>query len=87
VVTRCADETFSKPNPTMLYEILDALGVPAEQAVMVGDTPQDLQMAACAHIDSVGVAYGDTACQALRAYHPQTVCQSVAELQRWLLQS
>ena len=43
--TRCADETGSKPDPRMLNEILDELGLPAERSVMVGDTEYDLAMA------------------------------------------
>src|SRR5690606_16165653 len=43
--TRCADETFSKPHPAMLEELLDELGAEAESAIMVGDTIHDLQMA------------------------------------------
>ena len=35
-VTRCADETRSKPHPQMLVEILDFLGLEAENALMIG---------------------------------------------------
>jgi phosphoglycolate phosphatase len=45
-ITRCADETISKPHPQMLEEILADLDMPPERAVMVGDTEFDLLMAA-----------------------------------------
>lgn len=56
--TRCADETFSKPHPQMLEEILDELGVKAHEALMIGDTEYDLQMAANAGMPALGVSYG-----------------------------
>ena len=43
----------SKPNPAMLNQILSELGIQADQALMIGDSPQDLQMAQNAKVDSV----------------------------------
>ena len=54
-ITRCADETASKPDPRMLHEILQHCRVDAGQALMVGDSPFDLQMAHRAGMDSVAV--------------------------------
>ncbi|MCZ2720231.1 HAD-IA family hydrolase [Marinomonas sp. 15G1-11] len=56
--TRCADETKSKPDPLMLQELLDELGVAAKEAVMVGDTEYDLMMAKAIGMASIGVSYG-----------------------------
>lgn len=84
-VTRCADETFSKPNPTMLYEIMDELGVQGEQVVMIGDTSHDLQMAANAKVHGVGVTYGAHLRDELEAQAPQAVIESVPGLREWLL--
>lgn len=57
-VTRCADETASKPDPRMLHEILAETGIPAEAALMIGDTTYDLEMAARAGVPSIGLAHG-----------------------------
>lgn len=57
-VTYCADQTASKPNPLMLHRILDDLNLDASQALMVGDTSYDLEMANNANIDCLGVSYG-----------------------------
>ncbi|CAM3510300.1 HAD-IA family hydrolase [Bordetella sputigena] len=84
-VTRCADETFSKPNPTMLYEIMEELGVQGEQVVMIGDTSHDLQMAANAKVHGVGVTYGAHLRDELEAQAPQAVIESVPGLREWLL--
>jgi len=56
--TRCADTTASKPDPLMLREILQTLSIPAEQAVMVGDTEYDLSMAANAGTHAIAANYG-----------------------------
>ncbi|MGR9114437.1 MAG: HAD-IA family hydrolase [Gammaproteobacteria bacterium] len=69
-ITRCADETESKPNPVMLQEILAYTGVPAERALMVGDSIHDLQMAANARIASVGVSCGAHSIEVLQRYGP-----------------
>lgn len=58
VASRCADETFSKPHPRMLEEILDLTGVDARQAIMVGDTIYDMQMAGNARVPGLAVSYG-----------------------------
>ena len=56
--SRCADETFSKPHPQMLLDILDQLGVDADRTLVVGDTEYDVQMAANAGAHALGVSYG-----------------------------
>lgn len=58
VTTRCADEAFSKPHPKMLLDILEYCGCEADQALMVGDTTYDMDMARNAGMDGLAVAYG-----------------------------
>ena len=65
--SRCADETRSKPHPLMLEELLDEFDRAPVEAVMVGDTSYDLEMAKNAGVPSVGVSYG--------AHHPETLAQ------------
>lgn len=57
-ITRCADETFSKPHPQMLEQIMDFLGVQPVDTLMVGDTEYDMQMAVSAGATGLGVTYG-----------------------------
>jgi phosphoglycolate phosphatase len=57
-VTRCADETFSKPHPQMLHEIMDFVGIIAGSSLMIGDTEYDMQMAVNAGASGLGVTYG-----------------------------
>jgi len=58
VFTRCADEAFSKPHPKMLLDILDYCGCEVDQALMIGDTSYDMDMARNAGVDSLAVSYG-----------------------------
>ncbi len=83
-VTRCADETRSKPDPLMLHEILAETGVPAAQALMVGDTSYDIEMSARAGIDSVAVAYGVHDPADLHIHGPRLCVETFAELCAWL---
>lgn len=82
--TRCADETFSKPNPAMLHEIMDQLAVSPDRVVMVGDTSHDLQMACNASVHAVGVTYGAHTRNELDECAPQVVVESVSSLRDWL---
>lgn len=83
-VTRCADETQSKPHPLMIEQILDTLGVAPEHSIMVGDTEYDLNMANNAGIKSVGVSYGAHSKDRLLACNPHAVINHVSQLSDFL---
>ena len=57
-ITRCADETRSKPDPQMLSEILTDYNTNCTTALMIGDSEYDLQMANNGKVDSLAVTYG-----------------------------
>lgn len=82
--SRCADETFSKPHPAMLEQILDELGVDAQQALMIGDTEYDLQMAVNAGMPSLGVTYGVHGAERLAKHGPLGCVDSVTAIPAWL---
>ncbi|MCQ4312716.1 HAD-IA family hydrolase [Pseudomonas stutzeri] len=83
-VTRCADETASKPDPLMIREILAHCGARPEQAVMIGDSVFDLEMARRAGVDSVAVSYGAQPMEVLQAYAPSMLINRFSELGNWL---
>ncbi len=85
VVTRCASETLSKPDPLMLQQILQVTGVPVERAVMVGDTTYDMEMAARIGMPRIGVNYGVHSSTQLQEFQPLHIAHSVTELQGMLL--
>ncbi|MCG6200483.1 HAD family hydrolase [Psychromonas antarctica] len=68
--TYCADETISKPHPLMINKILEDLNMQSHQALMVGDSSYDLEMANNANVDCVGVTYGVHSHQTLSLFNP-----------------
>ncbi|GGY42145.1 haloacid dehalogenase [Bacterioplanes sanyensis] len=82
--TRCADETESKPAPRMLNELLQQLSVPAERALMIGDTSYDLDMAANAGVDAIAMTHGAHDESILRRHGPVAICHNLTELQHWI---
>jgi phosphoglycolate phosphatase len=82
--SRTADQTFSKPHPAMLQEIIDEVGSTAQRALMVGDTTHDLQMAINAGVDAVGMMHGAHPAEQLRALQPRALLGNFAELREWL---
>ncbi|MEJ8815342.1 HAD-IA family hydrolase [Variovorax ureilyticus] len=83
--SRTADETFGKPHPRMLLELMDELDVPPERTLMIGDTTHDLQLAINAGCASVGVSYGAHEPDTFEPLSPLHVAHSVSGLAQWLL--
>jgi len=82
--TRTVDEAPSKPAPGMLLQLFDELGVAAREALMVGDTAWDLEMAANAGCAGVGVLTGGHSRAQLEAAAALDCLDSVAALPGWL---
>ncbi|MGI5309683.1 HAD family hydrolase [Rheinheimera sp. WS51] len=78
--SRCADEAQSKPDPDMLKQILAKLAIPAEQAVMVGDTSHDMKMAQAIAMPRIGVTHGVHDAEVLNQYQPKAIIDSIPEL-------
>ena len=83
--SRTADEAESKPSPDMLLQLIDELAIPASDAVMIGDTTYDMQMAKSIGMDRIGVSYGVHAQVHLEALQPKVIVHSIKELQHYLL--
>jgi len=82
--TRTADEAFSKPHPQMLLDILEDLGATPGEAVMIGDTTFDLEMARNAGTAAIGVCTGSHCREELQRLTPLTCLETVVELPGWL---
>lgn len=82
--SRCADETLSKPDPLMLNELLDELGIPPETALMIGDTAYDMEMAAQAGVDALGVNSGVHDSARLLQYRALDCLDTLGQLPDWL---
>lgn len=82
--TRCASETLSKPHPLMLEEILQQLGLEAHQALMIGDTEYDMEMAKNASMDRLGVSYGVHPADRLDKHQPIGCIDHIHQLDSFL---
>lgn len=84
--TRCSDETFSKPHPRMLLEIMDQLGTEPEETLMIGDSEYDMLMARNAKTDALAVSYGVHEPERLLKHGPLGIIDAISELEQWLEQ-
>ncbi|MDX1633403.1 MAG: HAD-IA family hydrolase [Marinobacter sp.] len=83
-ITRCADETRSKPDPAMLGEILRFYRIEPDEAVMIGDTIYDMEMAQRIGMPAIGVEWGVHDQDTLAAFGPKAIVDSMADLRRAL---
>jgi phosphoglycolate phosphatase len=79
-ITRCADETASKPHPLMLEEIMQHTQIKPERTLMIGDSVHDLQMALNAQICAVGVSCGAHPAHVLQRYQPLVCLSQTSDL-------
>jgi len=78
--SRCADETASKPDPAMLLELTQEVGVGTDRCMMIGDTEYDLEMAQRVGAVSIGANYGVHGGQRLRRLGPLACLDDIREL-------
>lgn len=63
-----ADDAPSKPHPGMIENALEETGANPDNAIMIGDTTFDMEMAKNAGVRALGVSWG---------YHPSHVLEEV----------
>jgi phosphoglycolate phosphatase len=83
--TRSASDCKSKPHPEMILSLLSEFDVDPSEAVMIGDTSFDLEMAQRANIDAIGVTLGAHERSVLSQYNPIAIVDSLFELEPLLL--
>ncbi|MFY8272581.1 HAD-IA family hydrolase [Pseudoalteromonas sp. SSDWG2] len=79
-ISMTASEAKSKPDPDMLEQILAFYDIQREQAVMIGDTQIDMQLAANANMDAVGVTFGVHSQTELETYNPIATVDNYKQL-------
>ena len=80
VSLQTADRHPSKPHPAMLEAALFEAAVQPCDAVMIGDTSFDMEMAVAAGVRAIGVAWGYHEAHELRAAGAVAVAQTAEEL-------
>jgi phosphoglycolate phosphatase len=81
--TRCADETASKPHPLMLEQLLGEFVCSPDEAVMIGDTEYDMDMARRISMPRIAVSYGAHAIERLHPYEPELCLDRLDDLLGW----
>lgn len=79
-----ADRHPSKPHPAMLEAALFECGAQVEDAVMIGDTSFDMEMARAARVRALGVDWGYHTEDELRGAGAEQVAITTAELGEFL---
>ncbi|WP_239496146.1 HAD-IA family hydrolase [Salinicola peritrichatus] len=82
--SRTADLTRSKPHPQMLEELLAECDVPAAEAIMIGDTEYDMEMARAIGMDRIAVTYGVHDRRRLERSEPRLLADDFSTLVDWL---
>lgn len=84
-LTRTPVESESKPSPLMLQQILEAFSLEPEQAVMIGDTEFDMQMAASIKMDRVALSHGVHELERLQSFDPVACFDDLHAMHAWLV--
>lgn len=82
--TRTVNECKPKPNPHMIEDILSELDVEPQNAIMVGDTTYDLEMAKNAGVAAIASTYGAHRPEILHPFEALGYFKSYNELHDWL---
>ena len=81
------DKAPSKPHPEMLFQALSETNVEATDAIMIGDTAFDIEMARAAGVPSVAVSWGYHRHDRLRGAGASRVVNDMKELSDYLFES
>lgn len=84
LTTRTVDECAAKPQPEMVLSICDELGVDAGEALVIGDTTHDLQMALNARSPAVAVTTGAHHAGQLQTVPHLAMLDGLEALSAWL---
>jgi phosphoglycolate phosphatase len=84
-VLGAGDGAANKPSPEGVRLLLTELGAELGAATYVGDSAIDLQTAAAAGVDFIGVAWGYGGEAQLRAAGASRIARDAGELERWLM--
>ncbi|MDN3397818.1 phosphoglycolate phosphatase [Psychrobacter sp. APC 3426] len=76
-----------KPDPAPLLHVCEALNVTPDQAVMIGDSKNDILAGQNANMDTLGLSYGYNYGQDIRELNPTEAFDDFAALVKYLLKA
>ena len=74
-----------KPDPQIVFDILQATGVDKADVLYVGDSGVDMQTGLNAGVETCGVTWGFRPRTELEPFHPQHIVDSVEELRHIIM--
>lgn len=82
-----SDSHPSKPDPSMLRACLSETGIKPSNAIMVGDTAYDIQMANSVSVKSIAVTWGYHSLRLLEKEKPDFIANSFEEVEKFIYQA
>lgn len=73
-----------KPNPQIVYDILEATGIAPEDVLYIGDSDVDMQTAQNAGLESVACTWGFCTREKLLACNPSHIANHPLEILHWI---
>lgn len=80
LVISAQDVVNHKPHPESMFKTLKLLEIDKSEAVVIGDSTYDLDMASAAGVDAVGVTTGVHSSEVLARSKPKHIIQNLREL-------
>jgi len=74
------DEKKKKPNPAVVYEIMEMARVYRDEVLYIGDSGVDMETALNAGVTSCGVTWGFRPVNELQVFHPDFIVNKVSEI-------
>ena len=78
------DVIHHKPHPEGILRVLEEVGVPADEVLMVGDSPADVAASRAAGVRIASVLWDSYDPEAVIASNSECVFHTVQEMERWL---
>ncbi len=75
---------FKKPDPTPLLFMCDKLKVPIDQAIMIGDSKNDILAARAASMSNIALSYGYNYNEDLNIYEPDLILDNFGKIADYL---
>ncbi|WP_317855330.1 HAD family hydrolase [Chakrabartyella piscis] len=83
----CVDGTAPKPDPHLVFQVLETLDLQPEDVLYVGDSGVDMQTAKNSHVKACGVLWGFRKADELLANGADVLCETVADLEQLIFAS
>ncbi|BBI69853.1 hypothetical protein PKHYL_40440 [Psychrobacter sp. KH172YL61] len=74
-----------KPDPAPLLHVCTQLGITPDQAIMIGDSRNDILAGQNANMDTLGLSYGYNYGQDIRELGPTEAFDHFTDLVTWIM--